>query len=98
MTKRKKDPEGSPSEQSSEPCKKAKQTKPARAKRLAENKYLDTTTIKCTMGPFCRYKVVRDEIDLWGSVYVGVYARKCSFIRKCSCEKTPKRYHLLLRG
>lgn len=61
MTKRKKDPEGSPSEQSSEPCKKAK--RPDRAKKLAENKYLDTTTIKCTMGPFCRYKVVRDEID-----------------------------------
>jgi hypothetical protein len=42
---------------------KVRRTNPARSKRLAENKYLDLTTIKCTIGPFCRYKVVRDEIN-----------------------------------
>lgn len=43
--------------------KKTKRTNPARSERLAELKYLNQTTIKCTLGPFCRFKVVRDEID-----------------------------------
>jgi len=46
-----------------EPQAKKRRTNPKRAQRLAENKYLDKSTIKCTIGPFCRFKVIRDEIE-----------------------------------
>ena len=42
---------------------KKRRTNSKRSQRLAENKYLDKTTIKCTIGPFCRFKVIRDEIN-----------------------------------
>ena len=52
-------------ETSSSSSKKKKQTtkRPDVAAKKANNRFYQTTVIKCTLNPFCRYKVVQKEIE-----------------------------------
>lgn len=42
---------------------KKKQRRPDVAQRIADRRYFNTQTIKCTINPFCKYAVVREEIE-----------------------------------
>lgn len=58
--KRKKDTETS---SSSSKKKKPATKRPDVAAKKANNRFYQTTVIKCTLNPFCRYKVVQNEIE-----------------------------------